>query len=221
MKVMYQILKLDTKNVYLKSADGHLKVLSRKDFDFPIVVDDKVTIYEENGMILVLPYKEEKILELDGEKSVKSDLLQGILDLFLETLAIHNNHLGNIKKVASQLVITIFMAWSLLGVIALNIFLLAESLVIFAWKLLVRGLKAIHLITNIKKWAAFANRKHQERAERKRQGSLEAKQIGSWEEDMTEAPAYVAKEAEPVVLEETSEEQKDSEKEPQSSEVAS
>lgn len=221
MKVMYQILKLDTKNVYLKSADGHLKVLSRKDFDFPIVADDKVTIYEENGMMLVLPYKEEKILELDGEKSVKSDLLQGILDLFLETLAIHNNHLGNIKKVASQLVITIFMAWSLLGVIALNIFLLAESLVIFAWKLLVRGLKAIHLITNIKKWAAFANRKHQERAERKRQESLEAKQIGSWEEDMTEAPAYVAKEAEPVVLEETSEEQKDSEKEPQSSEVAS
>lgn len=212
MKVMYQILKLDTKNVYLKSVDGHLKVLSRKDFDFPIVVDDKVTIYEENGMILVLPYKEEKILELDGEKSVKSDLLQGILDLFLETLAIHNNHLGNIKKVASQLVITIFMAWSLLGVIALNIFLLAESLVIFVWKLLVRGLKAIHLITNIKKWAVFANRKHQERAGRKRQGSLKAKQIGSWEEDMTEAPAYVAKEAEPVVLEETSEEQKDSEK---------
>ena len=47
---------------------------------------------------MVTPAEVQMDLSLEGDKSVKSHLLQGILDLFLETLNIYNNHLGDLKK---------------------------------------------------------------------------------------------------------------------------
>ena len=72
---------------------------------------------------MVTPAEVQMDLSLEGDKSVKSHLLQGILDLFLETLNIYNNHLGDLKKISTQLLITLFMAWSLLGVILVELLL--------------------------------------------------------------------------------------------------
>ena len=52
---------------------------------------------------MVTPAEVQMDLSLEGDKSVKSHLLQGILDLFLETLNIYNNHLGDLKKISTQL----------------------------------------------------------------------------------------------------------------------
>ena len=139
--IMYYVLKHDKDSVYLRDSDGHLVKLERALFDFKIKAGDRIELYQDADMTVVVPFVEEKVLEINGEKSVKSSLLQGILDLFLETLAIHNNQLGNLKQVFSQFLITLFMAWSLLGVIVIEILLFLESALVFLWKLLIRGLK--------------------------------------------------------------------------------
>lgn len=149
--IMYYVLKHDKDNVYLRDSDGHLVKLERALFDFKIKAGDRIELYQDADMTVVVPFVEEKVLEINGEKSVKSSLLQGILDLFLETLAIHNNQLGNLKQVFSQFLITLFMAWSLLGVIVIEILLFLESALVFLWKLLIRGLKALHLVDNSKR----------------------------------------------------------------------
>lgn len=107
-----------------------------------------------------MPNQDEAALNLNDDKSVNSGLLQGILNLFLETLSIHNNDLGNLKKVFSQLLVTLFMAWSLLGVIAIEILLLIESLITFIWRLLAKGVKGLHIVDNSRKYMAY--RKEQE-----------------------------------------------------------
>lgn len=151
---MYKVLKFDDETVYLINSDGDLKKLDRQLFDFTIELGTKVDLFKDGQSFIVVLYHEDKVLELDGEKSVKSDLLQGILDLFLETLSIHNNHLGNLKKIFSQLLITIFMAWSLFGVIIIEILLFIESLLVFIWKLILRLFGSLHLAENSKKiWA--------------------------------------------------------------------
>mgnify|MGYP000296692017 FL=1 len=114
--------------------DGKIKKLARDLFDFDIKLGDKVDYIQDGDIVLVLPNQDEATFDLDDDKSVKSGLLQGILNLFLETLSIHNNDLGNLKKIFSQLLVTLFMAWSLLGVIAIEILLLIESLITFIWR---------------------------------------------------------------------------------------
>ena len=148
---MYYVLKHDKDSVYLRDSDGHLVKLERALLDFKITAGERIELYQDADMTVVVPFVEEKVLEINGEKSVKSSLLQGILDLFLETLAIHNNQLGNLKQVFSQFLITLFMAWSLLGVIVIEILLFLESALVFLWKLLIRGLKALHLLDNSKR----------------------------------------------------------------------
>ncbi|MCS4487711.1 hypothetical protein [Streptococcus sciuri] len=148
---MYYVLKHDKDKVYLRDADGHLLKLKRELFDFKIKAGDRIELYQDTDMTVVVPFVEEKVLEIDGEKSVKSTLLQGILDLFLETLAIHNNQLGNTKQIFSQFLITLFMAWSLLGVIIIEVLLFLESVLVFLWKLFLRSFKALHLIDNGKR----------------------------------------------------------------------
>lgn len=139
----YKVLKFDDEFVYLMQ-DGKIKKLARDLFDFDIKLGDKVDYIQDGDIVLVLPNQDEATFDLDDDKSVKSGLLQGILNLFLETLSIHNNDLGNLKKIFSQLLVTLFMAWSLLGVIAIEILLLIESLITFIWRLLVKGVKKLH-----------------------------------------------------------------------------
>ena len=155
----YKVLKFDDEFVYL-TQDGKIKKLARDLFDFDIKLGDKVDYIQDGDIVLVLPNQDEAALDLNDDKSVKSGLLQGILNLFLETLSIHNNDLGNLKKIFSQLLVTLFMAWSLLGVIAIEILLLIESLITFIWRLLVKGVKGLHIVDNIRKYMAY--RKEQE-----------------------------------------------------------
>ena len=93
----YKVLKFDDEFVYLMQ-DGKIKKLARDLFDFDIKLGDKVDYIQDGDIVLVLPNQDEATFDLDDDKSVKSGLLQGILNLFLETLSIHNNDLGNLKK---------------------------------------------------------------------------------------------------------------------------
>lgn len=153
----YKILKFDDKFVYL-TQDGKIKKLARELFDFDITLGDKVDYIQDGDIILVMPSQGE--VDFSSDKSVKSGLLQGILNLFLETLSIHNNDLGNLKKIFSQLLVTLFMAWSLLGVVVIELLLLLESLITFIWRLLVKGIKRLHIVDNSRKFMAY--RKQQE-----------------------------------------------------------
>lgn len=153
----YKILKFDDKFVYL-TQDGKIKKLARELFDFDITLGDKVDYIQDGDIVLVMPSQGE--VDFSSDKSVKSGLLQGILNLFLETLSIHNNDLGNLKKIFSQLLVTLFMAWSLLGVVVIELLLLLESLITFVWRLLVKGIKRLHIVDNSRKFMAY--RKQQE-----------------------------------------------------------
>lgn len=153
----YKILKFDDKFVYL-TQDGKIKKLARELFDFDITLGDKVDYIQDGDIVLVMPSQGE--VDFSSDKSVKSGLLQGILNLFLETLSIHNNDLGNLKKIFSQLLVTLFMAWSLLGVVVIELLLLLESLITFVWRLLVKGIKRLHIVDNSRKLMAY--RKQQE-----------------------------------------------------------
>ncbi len=155
----YKVLKFDDEFVYL-TQDGKIKKLARDLFDFDIKLGDKVDYIQDGDIVLVLPTQEEAALDLNDDKSVKSGLLQGILNLFLETLSIHNNDLGNLKKIFSQLLVTLFMAWSLLGVIVIEFLLLIESIIVFVWRLLVKGVRGLHIVDNSRKYMAY--RKEQE-----------------------------------------------------------
>ena len=161
----YKILKFDDEFVYL-TQDGKIKKLARDLFDFDIKLGDKVDYIQDRDIVLVLPNQDEAALNLNDDKSVNSGLLQGILTLFLETLSIHNNDLGNLKKVFSQLLVTLFMAWSLLGVIAIEILLLIESLITFIWHLLAKGVKGLHIVDNSRKYMAIRNQENREEEER-------------------------------------------------------
>ncbi|WP_027968424.1 hypothetical protein [Streptococcus equinus] len=153
----YKILKFDDKFVYL-TQDGKIKKLARELFDFDITLGDKVDYIQDGDIVLVMPSQGK--VDFSSDKSVKSGLLQGILNLFLETLSIHNNDLGNLKKIFSQLLVTLFMAWSLLGVVVIELLLLLESLITFVWRLLVKGIKRLHIVDNSRKFMAY--RKQQE-----------------------------------------------------------
>ena len=118
-------------------------------------------------MTVVTPAEVQTDLSLEGDKSVKSHLLQGILDLFLETLNIHNNHLGDLKKIFTQLLITLFMAWSLLGVILVEILLFAESIIVFLWRLFVRLIKWMHIKDNTKVLIDETQKRHAKRERQK------------------------------------------------------
>ena len=118
---------------------------------------------------MVTPAKVQMDLSLEGDKSVKSHLLQGIFDLFLETLNIYNNHLGDLKKISTQLLITLFMAWSLLEVILVELLLFVESVIVFVWRLLVRLVKLMRIKDNTKVLIDETQKRHAKRERQKAQ----------------------------------------------------
>lgn len=151
----YKVLKFDDHFVYL-TQDGKIKKLARDLFDFDIALGDRVDYIQDGDIVLVMPSQGE--MDISSDKSVKSGLLQGILNLFLETLSIHNNDLGNLKKIFSQLLVTLFMAWSLLGEVVIELLLLLESLISVIWRLLVKGIKNLHIVDNSRKYMAYRKR---------------------------------------------------------------
>ena len=118
---------------------------------------------------MVTPAEVQMDLSLEGDKSDKSHLLQGILDLFLETLNIYNNHLGDLKKISTQLLITLFMAWSLLGVILVELLFFVESVIVFVWRLLVRLVKLMRIKDNTKVLIDETQKRHAKREHQKAQ----------------------------------------------------
>ncbi|MGE9904200.1 hypothetical protein, partial [Streptococcus alactolyticus] len=139
--------------------DGKIKKVARDLFDFDIKLGDTVDYIQDGDIVVVLPSQKATDEVVDDEASTKSALLQGILNLFLETLAIHNNDLGNLKKIFSQLLVTLFMAWSLIGVILIEFLLLLESLIVFVWWLLVKGVRSLHLVDNSRRYMAYRKEK--------------------------------------------------------------
>lgn len=154
----YKVLKFDEAFVYL-IQDGKIKKVARDLFDFDIKLGDTVDYIQDGDIVVVLPSQQATDEVVDDEASTKSALLQGILNLFLETLAIHNNDLGNLKKIFSQLLVTLFMAWSLIGVILIEFLLLLESLIVFVWWLLVKGVRSLHLVDNSRRYMAYRKEK--------------------------------------------------------------
>ena len=154
----YKVLKFDEAFVYL-IQDGKIKKVARDLFDFDIKLGDTVDYIQDGDIVVVLTSQNATVEVVDDEASTKSALLQGILNLFLETLAIHNNDLGNLKKIFSQLLVTLFMAWSLIGVILIEFLLLLESLIVFVWWLLVKGVRSLHLVDNSRRYMAYRKEK--------------------------------------------------------------
>ena len=154
----YKVLKFDEAFVYL-IQDGKIKKVARDLFDFDIKLGDTVDYIQDGDIVVVLPSHKATDKVVYDEASTKSALLQGILNLFLETLAIHNNDLGNLKKIFSQLLVTLFMAWSLIGVILIEFLLLLESLIVFVWWLLVKGIRSLHLVDNSRRYMAYRKEK--------------------------------------------------------------
>lgn len=154
----YKVLKFDEAFVYL-IQDGKIKKVARDLFDFDIKLGDTVDYIQDGDIVVVLPSQKATDKVVYDEASTKSALLQGILNLFLETLAIHNNDLGNLKKIFSQLLVTLFMAWSLIGVILIESLLLLESLIVFVWWLLVKGVRSLHLVDNSRRYMAYRKEK--------------------------------------------------------------
>lgn len=143
--------------------------IDRALFDFDINLGDRVEVYQDGELTVVTPAEVQMDLSLEGDKSVKSHLLQGILDLFLETLNIYNNHLGDLKKISTQLLITLFMAWSLLGVILVELLLFVESVIVFVWRLLVRLVKLMRIKDNTKVLIDETQKRHAKRERQKAQ----------------------------------------------------
>ena len=154
----YKVLKFDEAFVYL-IQDGKIKKVARDLFDFDIKLGDTVDYIQDGDIVVILPSQKATDKVVYDEASTKSALLQGILNLFLETLAIHNNDLSNLKKIFSQLLVTLFMAWSLIGVILIEFLLLLESLIVFVWWLLVKGVRSLHLVDNSRRYMAYRKEK--------------------------------------------------------------
>ncbi len=169
----YKVLKFDEAFVYL-IQDGKIKKVARDLFDFDIKLGDTIDYIQDGDIVVVLPSQKATDKVVYDEASTKSALLQGILNLFLETLAIHNNDLGNLKKIFSQLLVTLFMAWSLIGVILIEFLLLLESLIVFVWWLLVKGVRSLHLVDNSRRYMAYRKEK---KATQNRENSEEEERL--------------------------------------------
>lgn len=206
----YKVLKFDEAFVYL-IQDGKIKKVARDLFDFDIKLGDTVDYIQDGDIVVVLPSQKATDKVVYDEASTKSALLQGILNLFLETLAIHNNDLGNLKKIFSQLLVTLFMAWSLIGVILIEFLLLLESLIVFVWWLLVKGVRSLHLVDNSRRYMAYRkekkatqNRENREEEERLLRLALAQEKTKQTETKATD-DASAAEEQAPTSKEDTEE----------------
>lgn len=137
---MYRVLSIDDEVIVLANTDGHVKRLDRSSFSFDPKLGDRVDLfYDDKDQVIAT---RAKIVENEsGSRAIRSALLQGIFDLFTEVLTIHNDQVGNVKKILSQLFIAFFMVWALVGVVVVELIILIESLLIWAYQFILIAIK--------------------------------------------------------------------------------
>ncbi len=142
-KCMYRVLSIDDEVIVLANTDGHVKRLDRSSFSFDPKLGDRVDLfYDDKDQVIAT---RAKIVENEsGSRAIRSALLQGIFDLFTEVLTIHNDQVGNVKKILSQLFIAFFMVWALVGVVVVELIILIESLLIWAYQFILIAIKYLH-----------------------------------------------------------------------------
>ncbi|AWN21425.1 hypothetical protein [Streptococcus sobrinus] len=140
---MYRVLSIDDEVIVLANTDGHVKRLDRSSFSFDPKLGDRVDLfYDDKDQVIAT---RAKIVENEsGSRAIRSALLQGIFDLFTEVLTIHNDQVGNVKKILSQLFIAFFMVWALVGVVVVELIILIESLLIWAYQFILIAIKYFH-----------------------------------------------------------------------------
>ena len=142
-KCMYRVLSIDDEVIVLANTDGHVKRLDRSSFSFDPKLGDRVDLfYDDKDQVIAT---RAKIVENEsGSRAIRSALLQGIFDLFTEVLTIHNDQVGNVKKILSQLFIAFFMVWALVGVVVVELIILIETLLIWAYQFILIAIKYLH-----------------------------------------------------------------------------
>ncbi|MGT2929185.1 hypothetical protein ACVR1G_02835 [Streptococcus dentasini] len=146
---MYRVLSIDGEVIVLANTAGHVKRVERSSFSFDPRLGDRVDLYyDENDDVIATRAKLTD--KGSGSRAIRSTLLQGIFDLFTEVLTIHNDQVGNIQKILSQLFIAFFMVWALVGVVVVELVILIESLVIWAYQFIVIAIKYLHDIISKK-----------------------------------------------------------------------
>lgn len=140
---MYRVLSIDDEVIVLANTDGHVKRLDRSSFSFDPKLGDRVDLfYDDKDQVIAT---RAKIVENEsGSRAIRSALLQGIFDLFTEVLTIHNDQVGNVKKILSQLFIAFFMVWALVGVVVVELIILIESFLIWAYQFILIAIKYLH-----------------------------------------------------------------------------
>ncbi len=140
---MYRVLSIDDEVIVLANTDGHVKRIDRSSFSFDPKLGDRVDLfYDDKDQVIAT---RAKLVENEsGSRAIRSALLQGIFDLFTEVLTIHNDQVGNIKKILSQLFIAFFMVWALVGVVVVELVILIESLLIWAYQFILIAIKYFH-----------------------------------------------------------------------------
>lgn len=140
---MYRVLSIDDEVIVLANTDGHVKRIDRSSFSFDPKLGDRVDLfYDDKDQVIAT---RAKLVENEsGSRAIRSAILQGIFDLFTEVLTIHNDQVGNIKKILSQLFIAFFMVWALVGVVVVELVILIESLLIWAYQFILIAIKYFH-----------------------------------------------------------------------------
>lgn len=140
---MYRVLSIDDEVIVLANTDGHVKRIDRSSFSFDPKLGDRVDLfYDDKDQVIAT---RAKLVENEsGSRAIRSAFLQGIFDLFTEVLTIHNDQVGNIKKILSQLFIAFFMVWALVGVVVVELVILIESLLIWAYQFILIAIKYFH-----------------------------------------------------------------------------
>ncbi|WP_165211764.1 hypothetical protein ACFSN5_08730 [Streptococcus tangpeifui] len=140
---MYRVLSINDEVIVLANTDGHVKRIDRSSFSFNPRLGDRVDLfYDDHDEVIAT---RAKVVENEsGSRAIRSALLQGIFDLFTEVLTIHNDQVGNIKKILSQLFIAFFMVWALVGVVVVELIILIESLLIWAYQFILIAIKYLH-----------------------------------------------------------------------------
>lgn len=140
---MYRVLSIDDEVIVLANTDGHVKRIDRSSFSFDPKLGDRVDLfYDDKDQVIAT---RAKLVENEsGSRAIRSALLQGIFDLFTEVLTIHNDQVGNIKKILSQFFIAFFMVWALVGVVVVELVILIESLLIWAYQFILIAIKYFH-----------------------------------------------------------------------------
>ncbi|MGT2913437.1 membrane protein [Streptococcus criceti] len=140
---MYRVLSINDEVIVLANTDGHVKRIDRLSFSFNPRLGDRVDLfYDDHDEVIAT---RARVVENEsGSRAIRSALLQGIFDLFTEVLTIHNDQVGNIKKILSQLFIAFFMVWALVGVVVVELIILIESLLIWAYQFILIAIKYLH-----------------------------------------------------------------------------